>query len=112
MTLSAVQAQTRATNISGASPADRQAAGFAAALAKYAKQLDEQTHSLASQIQPAARPAPPTPATLRSDGATEIWTGVPQSIAVTHPAQLNAQANALPVSKQLVDAVSPASRTA
>ncbi len=73
MTLSAVQAQTRATNISGASPADRQAAGFAAALAKYARQLDEQTHSLASQIQPAARPAPPTPATLRSDGATEIY---------------------------------------
>ena len=35
--------------------------------------IDEQTHRLASQIQPAARSAPPTLATLRSDGATEIY---------------------------------------
>ncbi len=34
---------------------------------------------------------------LMGDPATEMWTGVPQVLAVTHPAQLNAQANAVPV---------------
>ncbi len=34
---------------------------------------------------------------LMGDGATEMWTGVPQILSVTHPTQLNLLANAVPV---------------
>jgi hypothetical protein len=74
MSITSVSARAAAA-MQGSAPGFANAtAGFAAALEKYAKELDRQTRDVAAIAASAnAGAVKPTPATLHSDGATEIY---------------------------------------
>ena len=74
MSITSVSARA-ATAMQGSAPGfANTTAGFAAALEKYAKELDRQTRDVAAIAASAnAGAVKPTPATLHSDGATEIY---------------------------------------
>src|SRR5574343_1175260 len=74
MSITSVSARAAAAMQGSAPGFANTTAGFAAALEKYAKELDRQTRDVAAIAASAnACEVKPTPATLHSDGATEIY---------------------------------------